>query len=154
MPSSMVMEKNAMPNDMAKRGVATGRKHGSQAALQLLQPALAALNRDDVLRGQRSDGLGQDVVYQVARRLSFVQALQPVHAGAGFCYQGTAGGAALLVRLEGRQLGAVQRTVQGFGQKGLDLDALHHPGSPRCGAIWGPRLHSGLVLACHHPTCL
>ena len=40
------------------------------------------------------------------------------------------------------------------GSQALDLDALHRPGSGRCGAIWGPRLHSELVLTCHHPACL
>ena len=40
MPSSMVMEKNAMPNDMAKRGVTTGANIGASLPFSLsIQPS-------------------------------------------------------------------------------------------------------------------
>ena len=134
----MVMEKKAMPNDMAKRGVATGANIGARRPFSFSSQPSPRGCRHRVLRRQGSDGLRQDVMDQVARRLGFVQRLQPVHSGPGFLNHGAAGGAALLVRLEGRQRRALQRAVQSFGQKGLDLDALH----------------SGLGFPCHHLACL
>ena len=80
MPSSMVMEKNAMPNDMAKRGVAIGSEHRSQPPFSFPSSPRRGRRRG-VFRRERPDRGDQDVVHQVAGRLGFVQAFQPVHAG-------------------------------------------------------------------------
>ena len=49
------------------------REHRRQTAFQLLEPTFAARLLHRVLGRQGSDGLRQDVVDQVARRLGFVQ---------------------------------------------------------------------------------
>jgi hypothetical protein len=50
--------------------------------------------------------------------------------------------------LEADQLLALQSTVKYLSQKGFDLDALYF-GARSIGVIRGPRLHSGMVFACH-----
>ena len=138
MLASMVMEKNAMPNDIAKRGVITGANTGEMRAFSLPnQPSPTGAACVLGFR-HRPDGLRQNVVHQVLRWLDVLKTLQPVHAGRGFLIHGRAGRARLLVSLEGRQRRAVQRGVEGVRQQGLELHALH----------------SGFGFAVHQITCL
>ena len=140
----MESEKNAMPNDMAKRGCLATPRIGLTSSARPILHALEPGNlRLSSRVGVQADGVDpgrgrQDVVHQVDRRIDFHQFVQPAQAGIGFRQQRPAGRTAPGVSLEALQFLAAQALVERFGEKSVELAALH----------------SVFVFRCHYITCL
>ena len=138
----MDKEKNAIPNDMAKRGwrlmESTGANTGRSHAVSASAHEAFALGPDGDALALVSGGGQQNVVHQVGGRLDFGQRFQPAPSRIGFREQRAADRADPGMGLKAFQLWPGQRPVEGFDQQRVKLRALH--------AVFG--------FACHHITCL